>query len=472
MLVAVLALASCSDDSDPNVLTVTPGEVNLDAFQAQQLTAELRTSDGAAVPGATYTWVSAETDIATVNATGLVTAVAGGSTTITVTSAGVTRGVSVAVASVATSIQVAPSTVRLTQGSVENLAVAIYNERGVLMPNAVAGFTTSSGIATVTGLGVVTAIGAGQGTITVTSGAASTNVPLVFTGHPAGVPGPRLTLGFRPFGVAVGSDSVLLATQLDAATMGKSRTDLATFPASISVGGTPTSVVIGPGPEAAYVANQGGDISFVNVPTATTFSSVAVPGSVFRVIIGYGDPPVIYVAGNSDSVFAINTLTQAIIRRVEVGLDPNGLALAPSGGALYVTNMSGGTLSEVELGGFTVTRTIVLGGTPQDVVVSPDGTELYVANESGLLQVVNLGTGNVTDGGTGTDHLFGLALSPDNKVLVGTRQGPGQVVLIDRATRQVITTLNTGGVPRRVAFDLLGSIAAVANEAGWVDLIR
>ena len=129
-------------------------------------------------------------------------------------------------------------------------------------------------------------------------------------------------------------------------------------------------------------------------------------------------------------------------------------------------------MSELDIASFTVSRTITLGGVPQDVVISPDGTELYVANEGSLLQVVNLATGNVTFGGTGTENLFGLALSPDGKALVGTRPGSGQVVVIDRVTRQLMNTVSTGGRPRRVAIDLLGSVAAVANESGWVDLIR
>jgi YVTN family beta-propeller protein len=195
-----------------------------------------------------------------------------------------------------------------------------------------------------------------------------------------------------------------------------------------------------------------------------------VPGDPFRVIVGYG--PLIFVSSNIDSVFVINTTMQAIVGRGAVGADPNGMALSTDGTNLYVTNMSSGDLSEVALSSFTVARTFVLGGVPQDVVISPDNTELYVANEASLLQVVNLATGNVTNGGNGTENLFGLALSPDGKVLVGTRPGSGQVVLIDRASRQVVTTISTGGTPRRVAFDLLGSVAAVANEQGWVDLIR
>ncbi len=347
----------------------------------------------------------------------------------------------------------------------------MYDESGDLMPGAVPTFTATSSIATVNAQGVVTAVGAGQGIITVSSGAASTEVKLVFTGHPAGVPGPRLSLGSRPFGVAVGADSMLLATQLAGAAMGKSRTDLSTFAGSIAVGAVPTSVANGAGADTAYVANQlSGSLGIVNRQTGVQVSTVAIPGDPFRVLKGPGD--IVYVSSNIDSVFGVITPLQAIGWRFAVGADPNGMALGPGNASLYVTNMSSGDLTEINLVTLATARTIVLGGTPQEVLVSPDGTELYVANEGSLLQVVDLATGNVTSGGAGTGNLFGRAVLPDGKVLVGTRPGSGQVVVIDRVTRQVLSTVTTGGTPRRVSMDLLGSIAAVANESGWVDLIR
>src|SRR4029077_14353796 len=127
------------------------------------------------------------------------------------------------------------------------------------------------------------------------------------------------------------------------------------------------------------VANQlSGNIGIVRLATGVQAGTIPIPGDPFRVIMGNG--PLIFVAGNSDSVFAINRNTQAIVARAEVGADPNSMALRTDGTALYVTNMSSGTLSEVVLAGFTVTRTFILGGVPQDVVISPDNTELYVAN--------------------------------------------------------------------------------------------
>jgi len=48
----------------------------------------------------------------------------------------------------------------------------------------------------------------------------------------------------------------------------------------------------------------------------------------------------------------------------------------------------------------------------------------------------------------------------------------GQVALLDAQTLKPVGTLETGGLPRHIAFDNLGSVAIIANEAGWVDLVH
>ena len=125
-------------------------------------------------------------------------------------------------------IVVAPDTVRLVQGGTQQLDATVRDADG----NAISGTITWTGgtVATVSATGLLTSIAAGQGTVTATAGTISTNMPVVITGHPAGVLGPRLPLTNRPFGIAVGADSVLLATQLDGGTVGKGRTNLASFP--------------------------------------------------------------------------------------------------------------------------------------------------------------------------------------------------------------------------------------------------
>ena len=48
----------------------------------------------------------------------------------------------------------------------------------------------------------------------------------------------------------------------------------------------------------------------------------------------------------------------------------------------------------------------------------------------------------------------------------------GEVLVVDRITRKIVGTIATGGRPRLIAFDKLGTMAAVADEAGWLDFVR
>ena len=67
-------------------VTLAPATASLAAGATQQLTATLKDSSGNTLTGRTITWASSAPAVATVNASGLVTAVAAGSATITATS--------------------------------------------------------------------------------------------------------------------------------------------------------------------------------------------------------------------------------------------------------------------------------------------------------------------------------------------------------------------------------------------------
>jgi Tol biopolymer transport system component len=92
--------AGPSSDPPPSVasVTVTPADASLLALgDTVRLAAAARDSHGGAVAGRTFVWVSSDTGVATVNATGLVTAVSNGSSNVSATTGGVTGSASVAV---------------------------------------------------------------------------------------------------------------------------------------------------------------------------------------------------------------------------------------------------------------------------------------------------------------------------------------------------------------------------------------
>jgi hypothetical protein len=78
-------------------VTVTPASASVQVGATQQLTAELRDANGDAITGRPITWASGNTNIATVNGSGVVTGVAAGGTAITATSEGTSGSASVTV---------------------------------------------------------------------------------------------------------------------------------------------------------------------------------------------------------------------------------------------------------------------------------------------------------------------------------------------------------------------------------------
>ena len=102
--VAVLAVAACGGGdggTDPppvqqvlNLIQVTPGTFTIETGETQQLTPVARDGQGGTIVGASgYSYTSSDVATATVNGTGLVTGVAAGQATITVslTREGVTK---------------------------------------------------------------------------------------------------------------------------------------------------------------------------------------------------------------------------------------------------------------------------------------------------------------------------------------------------------------------------------------------
>jgi YVTN family beta-propeller protein len=95
----------------------------------------------------------------------------------------------------------------------------------------------------------------------------------------------------------------------------------------------------------------------------------------------------------SGTVSVIDTATHTVVKTIEVGLHPVGMALSPKGDRVYVANANSDTVSVIDTATDTVTKTLsvglmdrggapVLGGSPNAVTVSPDGRTLYVANAS------------------------------------------------------------------------------------------
>ena len=84
-------------------VSVTPASASVQVGGTQQYAAVARDANGNVLTGRTVTWASNSLGVATVSGTGLATAVAAGSATITATSGGISGSASITVTSSQTS---------------------------------------------------------------------------------------------------------------------------------------------------------------------------------------------------------------------------------------------------------------------------------------------------------------------------------------------------------------------------------
>ena len=157
----------------------------------------------------------------------------------------------------------------------------------------------------------------------------------------------------------------------------------------IPVGTYPYTTAISADGTKVYVSNWGG-----RVPGPGDFTDGSFPVVVDR---RTGIP----VTG---TVSVIDTASNAVVKTIDVGLHPCGMAFGPGGEHLYVTNANSDTVSVIDTATDTVEKTLhvgpagkdgrtsLLGSSPNAVVVSQDGRTLYVANASqNAIAVVDAG---------------------------------------------------------------------------------
>ena len=189
-LLAGVVFASCSDGATtpptptpptppatptPTTVAVTPASASMDALGATvRLTAAVRDQNGQAMSGVTVTWASSATAIATVDASGLVTAVANGAAAITATAGSVSGAAAVTVAQVAASVSMTPESATLAIGDTVRIVAAVVDANDhPLAGTSVEWSSSDESVATVSSSGLVTAVAAGTANVRATAGTVS-----------------------------------------------------------------------------------------------------------------------------------------------------------------------------------------------------------------------------------------------------------------------------------------------------------
>ena len=155
-------------------IVVSPESVDLSPNSSEDLDADIFDANGHEIPGAAVTWSSDDTGVATVNRSGRVTAVGGGSTRVRAVSGTVEASAVVRVTPAGDRIRVSPDSAAFTAlADTVRLVAEAIDENGDAIEEVDASWSSSDdAVATVDSTGLVTAVDNGIAEITATAGSA------------------------------------------------------------------------------------------------------------------------------------------------------------------------------------------------------------------------------------------------------------------------------------------------------------
>jgi YVTN family beta-propeller protein len=292
--------------------------------------------------------------------------------------------------------------------------------------------------------------------------------------HPLGNINATLNLDGRPHGVAAAPAGTFYISRIndDSVTRGVIDSLTQAFTGSAGVGNTPAHVALTPDGTRAFTANQyGNSVSVVDVTTNIETTRIALSDGGFNLLVSPGGNR-LYVTTANGILHIIDVGTLQVLETLSVGAAANGLAIDADARRVYVSSISAALVTAINSETNQVVRRYDVAAMPQRIAVNSSGDELYIASETVGLEVLDLASGDrETVPGVG-DGAVGLALSPDEQVIYVTRPPDGELVIVDRATRQVVKRFSYLARPRNVTFAVYGRVAIVTGEGGVVYFIR
>jgi trimeric autotransporter adhesin len=195
-------------------VTVAPASVNVIAGQTTTLVPTLKDAGGNVLTGRVVTWTSSATNVVTVSPSGVLTAVAPGTATVTATSEGKTGVANVTVTPPpVAAVAIAPPASTVAAGQTVTLAATTTDAGGnVLTGRVVTWASSNTAVASVSSVGVVTGKKTGSATITATSEGKSGTATVTVQAGPAAV----VVVAPRTATLVVGQKLTIVATATDA----------------------------------------------------------------------------------------------------------------------------------------------------------------------------------------------------------------------------------------------------------------
>lgn len=146
----------------------------------------------------------------------------------------------------------------------------------------------------------------------------------------------------------------------------------------------------------------------------------------------------------SADVAVIDSATDTVVARIDVGQTPHQVAVSQTLGKLIASNTADNTISIVELASLRTT-TVPLGNEPEHMELNRDGNVLAVGNiGAGTVSLVSLDSDRELARVDGLHEPHNMTFSADGALLYVANLGADFVSVIDVARGQVINEIQIG----------------------------
>ena len=432
------------------------------------------------------TWLSSNAQVATINSTGLATAVGAGTTMIIAQygglSASATVDVTISGTGTATpSLTVTPNVAADTFAGETTQFIASGNLTGIGSPqnltNTVTWVSSNAQVATINAAGLATAVGAGTTTVTAQSGGLNATATLTVTVPASGTGSGTPTLTVVPSSVAetfAGETTQFTATgNLTGIGAIQNLTSLVTWVSSnvqvatINSAGLATAVGSG---TTTIIAESGGlnasSTLSVTIAASGTPSISVIPNTVGETFAG--ETTQLTATGNLTGVGGSQNLTNQV-----TWLSSNVQVATVSASGLVTTVAAGTTTIIAESGGLNASSTVTVtlpasgsgSGSPTLTVTPSSASETFAGETTQFLA-----TGNLTGVGT-SQNLTSQVTWFSSNAQVATINAAGLATAVGAGTTTIVALAPSGGLNASASLSVTISGAGSGSSIASISVI-
>jgi YVTN family beta-propeller protein len=184
-------------------------------------------------------------------------------------------------------------------------------------------------------------------------------------------------------------------------------------------------------------------------------------------------PPMWVVSNTRNSVYAVDSNVDTIIKPIPVGNAPSRAAIGPDNNTLYVTNTNSDSISVIDMGGNNplnakVTRTLqtVQGAKPTAIAVTADGNDLFVLNSAlNSASKIDIAANKIESTFPVGQGPLAIAITPDGLLLFVANSTDNTVTVHDVMTTEKVKTITGIPSPTWIAFERTGQTAYITSAA-------